>query len=73
MFAYALLGWIETSTGRLVPPYFGRPGLDVAAGSVTKNASEFMGTVPSQFLTRLCFFAISSARSMLSAGTATLK
>jgi hypothetical protein len=52
-----------------VPP----AGPDGAAGSATKNASEFVGIVTSQFLPRFCFFAISSARSMLSACTATLK
>ena len=73
MFSYALLGWIEISTGRFAPPSPGRPGPDDAAGPAAKNASEFVGPVTSQFLPRFCFFAISSARSMLSACTATLK
>ncbi len=72
-FSYAPLGWVEASTGRLAPPSLHPADSHVAAGSATKNASEFMGAVTSQFLTGFCFFAISSARSMLSACTATLQ
>jgi len=70
MFSYAPLGWAEISTGRLAPL---PPDPDVAAVSAAKTASKFMGTVTLQLLPTFCFFAISSAHSMLSPCTATLK
>ena len=49
------------------------PDPDVAAVSAAKTASKLMGTVTSQLLPPFCFLAISSAHSMLSTCTATLK
>ncbi len=48
-------------------------GPDVAEYVATKNASGSMAKFPSQSLPRFCLFTISSARSMLSVCTATLK
>jgi hypothetical protein len=74
MFSYAPLGWTEISDRPAYAPVLPRSAdPDVAAGSATQNASGSMGKATSQSVPGFCLFTISSARSMLSACTATLK
>src|SRR3712207_5349022 len=74
MFSYAPLGWAGISDRPAYAAVLPRAaGPDVAAGSATQNSSGSMEKATSQSLPGFCLFAISSARSMLSACTATLK